>query len=94
MNLSGIGSLLGVATSLLGGAANPAGGAGSLVSSLLGGGGSTEATGTSNDPFAAIMNLTHEADSLATGGLGSFLGGALLSDGASSLLGSIAGTLA
>lgn len=79
MNLSGIGSILGLATQFLGGA-SPLGALGSLASSALGSG---QSQGTSSsDPFSAIMALTKDVDGIAAGGLG---GG---------LLGSIAGILA
>ena len=78
MNLSGIGSLLGLATQFLG-AASPLGALGSLAGAL--GGGQAQAT-DQTDPFSAILALTKDVDGLASSGLG---GG---------LLGSIAGMLA
>ncbi len=79
MNLSGIGSLLGMASQFLGGA-SPLGALGSLASSALGGG---QPQGTaSSDPFSAILALTKDVDSIASSGLGG------------NVLGSIAGMLA
>ena len=103
MNLSGLGSLLTVATSLLGGAGGggPLGIAGSIAGSLLGGGasGAGSSSAGASDPFSAIMNLTQDVDQLATSGLGSFAGGAFAGGafaggGASGLPGSISGLLA
>ena len=73
MNLSGIGSLLGAATSLIGGSDGSVCGAGSLAGSLFGGG-SAQESGASADPLAAIANLTHDVDALATSGLGTLTG--------------------
>ena len=68
VNLSGIGSILGLATQLLGGA-SPLGALGSLATGALGGGQSSQSSDAS-DPFSAIMALTKDVDGLATGGLG------------------------
>jgi hypothetical protein len=92
VNISGIGSLLGVATQLLGGGA-----LGSLASGALGGG--QQQAGGATDPFSAIAALTSDVDGLASGGLGSLLGGGsggigTLLGGGGDALGSIAGLLA
>jgi hypothetical protein len=80
VNLSGIVSILGLATQFLGGA-SPLGALGSLATGALGGGQSSQSS-DSSDPFSAIMALTKDVDGIASSGLG---GG---------LLGSIAGLLA
>lgn len=80
MNLNGIGSILGIATQLLGGSASPLGALGSLATQALGAGQSQ--TEGASDPLSAIMALTKEVDGIAQSGLGC------------GLLGSIAGMLA
>ncbi len=80
MNLSGISPLLGLASSVLGGAQGSSTAAG------------TSNAAPSNDPLAAVLALTQDVDKLATSGLGGGLLGSLLGGG--SAAGSLAGLLA
>ena len=73
MNLSGISSIIGVATQLFGGNANPLGALGSLASEALDGARGQPESGS--DPFSAILSLTRQADGLAgSEGLGGIAG--------------------